>query len=160
MKGFRKTSLELRVRTNTGKVSVPVSGFVRSPEPDKRKRKNLKYVRLFSIDPHSILGATQHVIKGNVSLVVKPSIYPVYDTLVEEKAAKIIAALRVAGYPLVLSSVSLSSFPEYPDRKRSNLLEGLIQYYEESFKAKRKEGRRKLKIFLAHFHKRKKRKRY
>ena len=163
--GSRKQSFVFATFNGKGKTIRATSGYVSGLRPDRRRKKNKKYVRLCSLDPDAVLGITQHVWSGNVSFVIKPHARFLSETLSVEKLAKILAAIYIVRHPDTFDLNDIQRLCEILEkplsnkldkhlsrisyRKLSNKLEPLVRFYIQEFQERIRKGRIAFKISLS-----------
>jgi hypothetical protein len=157
-KGSRKASLDFSVRNEAGKVVHRITARVSDLRPDRRRKKNWKYVRLCSLDPDGVLGITKHVWSGNISFVIKPHARFLSETLSTDKLGKILAAIYVMGHPTTYDENDISDLSRISDRvisqkshtSKHSELELVTGYYVQEFQERIKKGKTAFKISLSH----------
>lgn len=117
-------------------------------KPDRRRKKNLRYVRLCSFDPHGVFTITKNILTGRASIAIRPTEYPVYDTLDAKKMMKLYAALTVCGLPYpCLGSLEWERLAKMLNVTSEHFATGL-RFYEEEFLEKIKKQKKAYKISL------------
>lgn len=149
-RGTRKHSFEFTARNEVGHVVHRISGRVAHLKTDKRRKKNRRYVRLCGFDPHGVFMITKNLTTGRLSLAIRPTNHPLYETLDARKVMKLFAALRVCG---LLGILEWESNAKTLNITSEHLVTG-IAYYEAEFRDKIRKARKALKLSLSH-HRRK-----
>jgi hypothetical protein len=162
-KGFRKSELEVIVRSPQGKQKSVVHAEVSRLSPDLRRKESERYATLCTFGRHGRRKLTFDVVKGTGSLTIAMGFHFDFDVFDLDLIAKYYAFLRCVGghiIPIIPNSsiIEKGNISEF-DISRIKVLQALVPYYEKQFREKIRLKRISFKRHLKAHHEKRHRKR-